>query len=126
MVKDKLEQYARRLFRRWQRAVRDAVWMDVSMGEVARRYGLPLKDVKIARRTLREKGAVALLERARRTARRRMASQVESAVLHLSCIEPQWGRKRLAKELHRRGYCVCPMTTRRVLVRHGRWREVSR
>ncbi len=118
--KDRIERHARRLFRRWQRAVRVAE-SGAESAEVCRRYKLKRKDVQRARRILAGvDGASELWARAKRAAPRRLSAVIETAVLDLSCREPQWGRKRLARAMADRGLSVCPMTVRRVLRRNGR------
>ena len=123
--KDRCEALARRLFRRWVRAVEYA---RACASQVAayRKFGLGRNEFREALFDLEEpRGEERLWRRAKRTAVRRLQRDIETAALHLAYSLPEWGRGRLARAMREQGFGVGASTVRRVLQRYGAWRRAS-
>jgi len=123
--KDRCEALARRLFRRWVRAVEFAR-AGVSHAAAYRRYGLGRNEFRAACFDLDEpRGEERLWRRAKRTAVRRLQQEIEAAAVRLAFSFPELGRDRLAQVMRERGFAVGASTVRRMLLRCGEWRRAS-
>ena len=119
---DRLERYARCLWRRWLRAARYA--QHTSVVDALLRYRLA--DHQEVRKAVRDvqagpEGLSYMLQRARKTARYRLRHEVEDLAIRIAFTMPAGGRGALAERVRRAGYAVSPSTVRRVLVRRGLW-----
>ncbi|MBV1858594.1 MAG: hypothetical protein KUG77_09305 [Nannocystaceae bacterium] len=119
---DRLERYARYLWKRWLRAARYA--QQTSVVDAVLRYRL--KDHQEVRKAVRDvlagpEGLVYMLHRARKAARYRLKHEVEDLAIRIAFSMPMGSRDAIAKAVRRAGYAVSPSTIRRVLVRRGLW-----
>ena len=119
---DRLERYARCLWKRWLRAARYA--QQTSVVDALLRYRF--KDHQEVRKAVRDvvagpEGLVYMLHRARRAARHRLKNEVEDRAIRIAFSMPTGTRDSIAQAVRRAGYAVSPSTIRRVLVRRGLW-----
>jgi hypothetical protein len=119
---DRLERYARRLWKRWLRAARYA--QETSVVDALLRYRF--KDHQEVRKAVRDviagpEGLAYMLHRARKAARYRLKDEVEDLATRVAIAMPMGSRNVIAKAVQRAGYAVSPSTIRRVLVRRGLW-----
>lgn len=122
-MRDRLERYAQRLWRRWLRVARYAE--ETTVVDAMLRFRIAhhqevrraLDDVRAGR-----VGLVRMLARARRTARRRMQARIEREVIRAALsVGAGQGREAIARVVRRAGYGVGASTVRRVLMRRGLW-----
>lgn len=122
-MRDRLERYAQRLWRRWLRVARYAE--ETTMVDAMLRFRIAhhqevrraLDDVRAGR-----VGLVRMLARARRTARRRMQARIEREVIRVALsVGAGQGRETIARAVRRAGYGVGASTVRRILMRRGLW-----
>lgn len=121
---DRLERYARCLWKRWLRAARYA--QQTSVVDALLRYRF--KDHQEVHKAVRDveagsEGLLYMLLRARKTARYRLKEQVEDLAIRIAFAMPAGSRGAIAERVRRAGYAVSPSTVRRVLVRRGLWCE---
>lgn len=123
--RDRCEVLARRLFRRWMRAVEYAR-SGASHAAAYRRYSLGRNEFREAIFDLDEpRGEERLWRRAKRTAVRRLQREIEATAVRLAFSFPELGRGRLAEVMRERGFPVGASTVRRMLQRCGEWRRAS-
>ena len=122
--RDRLEHYARNLWKRWLRAAHYA--QRTTPVDAQLRYRL--HSVLEVRNAVRDvlagrEGWAHMLVRARRTARCRLRLDIERRIMKLAMTMPvlTHGRHSLAAAVRRAGYGVSPSMVRRVLVRRGLW-----
>lgn len=119
---DRLERYARCLWKRWLRAARYA--QETSVVDALLRYRF--KDHQEVRKAVRDviagpEGLVYMLHRARKAARYRLKEEVEDLAVRIAFATPFGGRDVIADKVRQAGYAVSPSTIRRVLMRRGLW-----
>lgn len=125
-MRDHLEHYARRLWKRWIRAARYA--LQTSSTDAMLRYRFAhVQEVRKAMRDLAagRSGLLYMLSRARRVARNHLRTEVEALAVRLAYAMPLDGRDALARAAARAGWAVSPSTIRRVLVRRGLWHRAA-
>lgn len=123
--KNRCEALAKRLFRRWVRAVAFAR-SGVSHAAAYRRYGLRRNEFREAFFDLDEpRGEVRLWRRAKRTAVRRLEQEIAAVAIRVSVSFPDWGRDRVARAVRERGFAVGASTVRRMLLRYEERRRAS-
>ena len=122
-MRDRLERCALKLWRRWLRMARYA--LKTTRTDALLRFRIrnhqevskAVEDVLAGR-----EGLVHMLVRARRTARSRMRTRIESEVVRVAMsIGVGSGRTVIARAVERAGYRVGDSTVRRVLERRGLW-----
>jgi|GEM_PF-1953887 len=122
-MRDRLERCALKLWRRWLRMARYA--LKTTRTDALLRFRIrnhqevskAVEDVLAGR-----EGLVHMLVRARRTARSRMRTRIESEVVRVAMsIGVGSGRAVIARVVERAGYRVGGSTVRRVLERRGLW-----
>ncbi|MBV1861568.1 MAG: hypothetical protein KUG77_24330 [Nannocystaceae bacterium] len=125
-LRDHIERFAQRLWRRWLRAARYAL-ETTPMDAMLRYRFADHKEVRNAVRDVLEgrEGLVYMLHRARRAARNRLRPEIENLAIRLAFSMPAGGRGTLARAAARAGYAVSPSTIRRMLLRRGLWGRAS-
>ena len=126
--RDRLERYARNLWRRWLRAARYARRTTVLDAQLRYRLHSVLEVRNAVRDVLAgREGWAHMLVRARRTARCRLRRDIERRIVELATTMPvrTHGRHSLAAAVRRAGYGVSPSMVRRVLVRRGLWASAT-
>lgn len=122
-MRDRLERYALKLWRRWLRMARYA--LKTTRFDAQLRYRIrnhhevrkAVEDVLAGR-----EGLVHMLARARRTARSRLTARIESEVIRAALsVSIGDGREAIARVVRRAGYSVGGSTVRRILMRRGMW-----
>ena len=121
---DRLERYARCLWKRWLRAARYA--QQTSVVDALLRYRF--KDHQEVRKAVRDvvagpEGLVYMLHRARKAARYRLREEVEDVAIRIAFAMPAGGRGVIAEKVRKAGYAVSRSTIHRILVRRGVWGE---
>lgn len=120
-MRDRLERYALKLWRRWLRMAHYA--LRTTRFDAQLRYRIDnhqevrkaVEDVLAGR-----EGLVHMLARARRTARSRLQAQIEREVIRAALsVSAGQGREAIARAVRRAGYGVGASTVRRVLERRG-------
>ncbi|MEM6296513.1 MAG: hypothetical protein AAGA54_34925 [Myxococcota bacterium] len=116
---DKLERFARRLYRRWVRA--GAFALEYCVVAASMRFGIEERRLRYVVEDLRNgrAGLVRLLARARRTARSRLRGDIEAAVIQLAHTFPHHSVVRLTKDVRHAGYNIGRTTVMRILKRCG-------
>jgi len=117
---DRLERYARCLWKRWLRAARYA--QQTSVVDALLRYRF--KDHQEVRKAVRDvvagpEGLVYMLHRARKAARYRLRSEVEDVAIRIAFAMPAGGGSAIAQRVRKAGYVVSRSTIQRILVRRG-------
>ena len=121
---DRLERYARCLWKRWLRAARYA--QQTSVVDALLRYRF--KDHQEVRKAVRDvvagrDGLAYMLLRARKAARYRLRNEVEDVAIRIAYAMPAGGGGVIAEKVRMAGYSVSRSTIRRILVRRGVWVE---
>jgi len=119
---DRLERYARCLWKRWLRAARYA--QETSVVDAVLRYRM--KDHQEARKAVRDVVAgperlVDMLHRARKSARHRLRNEVEDIAIRIAFAMPAGDGGVIAEKVRKAGYVVSRSTIKRILVRRGLW-----
>ena len=119
---DRLERYARYLWKRWPRAARYA--QQTSIVDALLRYRF--KDHQEVRKAVRDvlagpKGLVYMLHRARKVARHRLKDEVEDIAIRIAFAMPVGRGSAIAERVQNAGYVVSRSTIPRILVRRGMW-----
>ena len=116
---DKLERFARRLYRRWVRA--GAVALEHHIAAASAQFGISDRELRYVVDDLRSgrAGLLRLLARARRTARWRLRGDIEAAVIQLAHTFPHHSVVRLTKDVRHAGYHIGRTTVMRILKRCG-------
>ncbi|MGH1348565.1 MAG: hypothetical protein ACRBN8_43870 [Nannocystales bacterium] len=119
---DRLERYARWLWKRWLRAAHYA--QKTSVVDALLRYRF--NDHQEVRKAVRDvvagpEGLVYMLHRARRAARYRLREEVEDIAIRIAFAMPAGGGGVIAEKVRKAGYAVSRSTIRRIMVRRGVW-----
>ncbi len=119
---DRLERYARCLWKRWLRAARYA--QQTSVVDALLRYRL--NDHQEVRKAVRDlvagpEGLVYMLHRARKAARYRLREEVEDVAIRVAFAMPAGGGGVIAEKVRKAGYAVSRTTIQRILERRGLW-----
>jgi len=119
---DRLERYARCLWKRWLRAARYA--QRTSVVDAVLRYRM--KDHQEVRKAVRDvvsgpEGLVYMLHRARKATRYRLRSEVEDVAIRIAFAMPTGGGGAIADKVREAGYAVSRSTIQRILIRRGLW-----
>ena len=125
-IRDHIERFAQRLWRRWLRAAHYAL-KTTPIDAMLRCRLTSHREVHNAVRDVCDgrEGLVYMLQRARRAARNRLRLEIEDLAIRLAFSMPAGGRGTLARAAARAGYAVSPSTIRRMLVRRGLWGRAS-
>lgn len=127
-MRDWLERYALKLWRRWLRMAHYA--LRTTRFDAQLRYRIDnhqevrkaVEDVLAGR-----EGLVHMLARARRTARSRLKARIESEVIRAALsVSAGEGREAIARVVRRAGCGVGDSTVRRILQRRGMWPRPDR